>query len=92
MIDLTVDALACARLVRLAQSDLILEHPREALRAWLARSRANQAGELLDCPWCLAIWTGAAVVIARRVAPRAWQPVARVLAVAMIAGAIADRA
>ena len=68
------DALATARLVR------------------LARSRARQAGELLDCPWCLAIWTGLGVVVARRAAPRAWQPVARVLAVAMIAGAIADRA
>ena len=86
------DALATARLVRLAQSDLILEQPREALRARLARSRARQAGELLDCPWCLAIWTGLGVVVARRVAPRAWQPVARVLAVAFIAGAIADRA
>jgi hypothetical protein len=35
---------------------------------------------LLTCRWCAGIWIAAAVTTARAVAPRAWEPVARGLA------------
>jgi len=35
---------------------------------------------LLTCRWCAGIWIAAAVTTARAVAPRAWDPVARGLA------------
>lgn len=31
---------------------------------------------LVTCRWCMGVWVGAAVVVARRVAPRVWAPVA----------------
>jgi hypothetical protein len=36
--------------------------------------------ELLTCRWCVSVWVALGVVVARRVAPRAWRPVAVVLA------------
>lgn len=44
--------------------------------------------ELLGCPWCAGFWISIGVVAARRVVPRAWDPVARVLATSAIAGII----
>jgi hypothetical protein len=35
---------------------------------------------LLTCRWCAGIWIAAAVTTARTVAPRAWEPLARGLA------------
>jgi hypothetical protein len=35
---------------------------------------------LVTCRWCAGVWIAAAVTAARLVAPRAWQPVARGLA------------
>jgi len=35
---------------------------------------------LLTCRWCAGMWIAAAVTMARVVAPRAWEPVARGLA------------
>lgn len=45
----------------------------------------------ITCPWCLGVWVAAGVVIARRVAPRVWDPVARLLALSAIAGAASTR-
>lgn len=44
---------------------------------------------LLRCRWCVSVWLGFGVVVARRVAPRAWGPVARALAFSQVAGVVA---
>lgn len=44
---------------------------------------------LITCPWCAGVWVGAGVVVVRAVAPRAWRPVARMLAVSEAAGLLA---
>lgn len=45
---------------------------------------------LITCRWCAGIWIAGGVVLARSVAPRAWEPVAKGLAfsagAALIAG------
>ncbi len=43
---------------------------------------------LVGCPWCLAVWVGLAVALARRAAPRLWDPVARGLALSYLAAVI----
>lgn len=41
---------------------------------------------LLTCPWCAGTYVALGVVLARRLVPRAWQPVARLFAVGAVAG------
>lgn len=85
---LVVDVLATWRLVRLVQRDTITRAPRQAVLLWATnptpdgtRAQAGWVADLLDCPWCLAVW--AALVV--RLLPR-W--VRRLLAVAAVAGAL----
>lgn len=83
--DMALDALAAYRLTRLITEDRITETPRDALRqhgGWL--------GELVSCPWCIGVWAAGGVILARRLAPRVWEPAAEVLAVAAVVGLLAD--
>ena len=56
---------------------------------------APLVADLLRCSWCLAVWCAGLVVVARAVAPRVWDPIARVLALSYVAAVVemtADRA
>lgn len=44
---------------------------------------------LATCRWCAGVWVAGAVVAARRLAPRWWQPVAEVAVVAAAAALLA---
>lgn len=44
---------------------------------------------LLTCRWCAGMWVAAFVVLARRVAPRAWKPLRDVLVFSAAAGLLA---
>ena len=44
---------------------------------------------LVTCRWCAGVWIGAGVVAARRLAPRAWQPLAEALSLAAAAALVA---
>lgn len=50
---------------------------------------APKIATLVTCRWCAGVWIGAGVVAARRLAPRAWQPVAEALSLAAAAALIA---
>lgn len=78
-----VDALAVARLTRLATRDSITHPLRRA-----AIVRSDLADDLLSCPWCVSIWMAGAVITARVTVPRLWSPVAQLLAASEIAGLI----
>ena len=41
---------------------------------------------LLTCPWCAGMWVALGVVVARRLAPRLWSPLARALGMSAAAG------
>jgi hypothetical protein len=87
-----VDALATARLTRLLTQDSITEPFRVRVeRAEGAGHLPLGAGEFVSCPWCVGVWVSAAVATARRVAPRAWNVAAGVLACAEVAGLLAAR-
>lgn len=85
-----VDSLATFRLTRLAVEDEITSPLREAV--WKRYDVSDtKIGYFLTCPWCVSIWVGAGVVVARRVAPAAWEPVAAILAGSAVTGMIASR-
>lgn len=66
--------------------DIAISNPE---RDWpTLHRRAPRAAHLLGCRWCVAVWCSVAVVCARRVAPRVWEPCARVLAYSYTAGAL----
>jgi hypothetical protein len=48
--------------------------------------------ELLECPWCMGVYVAGFVFVARRVAPRAWTPLARVLALSATTGLLTKAA
>ena len=85
---LATDAAAAYRLTRLVTTDTITE----PMRDWVANRAPNgRVDTLVNCPWCTGVWVGFAVQVARTVAPRAWSPVARALALAAIAGVAGAR-
>jgi hypothetical protein len=100
--DLAVDVLAAARLTRLITTDTVpvVRRSREWIRRRsdyaVARGRDDTvwtaAAELVGCPWCVSIWTAVLVTGCRRLAPRWWAVIGRLLAVAALAGAAAAAA
>lgn len=78
------DALACYRLTRLATRDLITEPLRREAKA------VPFLGALLECAWCCSAWSAFGVVVFRRLAPKAWEPVAQALAFSAVTGLIAE--
>lgn len=88
--DLIVDALATARLTRLAVEDRI---PVGWLRDRILRAADEDSGglgsasklaELVSCSWCTGLWVSAGVLVVRRY--RWWRPIALALAFSEVAG------
>ena len=82
---MAVDVAATYRLVRLIQVDSIFEKQREQL---IIKYGDRKIAELLTCPWCLGVHVGAAVALARAIAPRIWGIAAAGLASSAGAGVI----
>jgi hypothetical protein len=83
---LLVDALATYRLVKLVRDDRITEPAREAVEARHGGPEQSKVTYLLNCPWCLSIYAGAALTLARRRWPVATALVARPLALSALTG------
>lgn len=85
MIREVTDTLACFRLTKLAIDDEITKPWRDRI---LERHPPadTKLGYWLTCPWCFSATAGAFIVLARRLAPRAWQPLAQVLAMSAMTG------
>jgi len=93
----SIDALATYRLTRLIVEDEITAPIRDRVRHAAMRSVdspgvAAKVNTLLSCPWCVGWWVSCGVVVARRVAPRAWSPVAAALAFSAVTGILASNA
>lgn len=87
---LVVDTLATYRIARLVTEDEIAAPMRQWV--WDRHDPAeSKIGYLFTCPWCVSIWVGAAVVVARRASPTTWEPVARMLTASAVSGMIASR-
>ncbi len=88
-----IDVLAAFRLTRLVTEDAITEGLRERVMAEAYRKPGGvgaKVHKLVECPWCAGFWISAGVVAARTLAPKAWQPVAVVLATSGAVGLIAE--
>lgn len=90
-VEVVVDAVAVHRLTHLLQRDEVwpVRELRERFEAWAGESRW---ADLSTCPWCLSMHVAAVVAVARRVFPRAWPVVARVLVSSAVAGHLAHLA
>lgn len=66
----------------------VIEFDSWADRVGWDRDAAPKRATLLLCPWCVGVWVGFGVMIARRVTPRLWSPVARALALGAAAGLV----
>lgn len=89
---LVVDALACYRLVKLVRDDRITEPARQAVRDRHGPPEQSKVSYLLDCPWCLSIYFGAALSLGRRRWPSAVDMVVRPLALSAATGLVTQHA
>lgn len=80
-----VDIAATWRLVHLLQQDEL--PPLPVLRDKLIDKAGDRAwGDLVTCPFCASFWVAIGVLVARRLFPRAWPLLARVLAASLVTG------
>lgn len=84
--NLVVDGLACYRLVKLIRDDLVAEPLRRAVIERQGPPEKSKASYLLTCPWCLSVYFGAALTLARRGWPNGAEVVSRTLALSALAG------
>jgi hypothetical protein len=90
LLGLIVDSLATFRLTKLVNDDEITADLRDKL---LERFHPDETkiGYLITCPWCVSIWAGGAVALARELAPRQWNVAASALAFSAITGLAAEK-
>lgn len=81
-----VDALAAYRLTMLATRDDLTE----PLRGLVDERRHPVLADFVECPWCVGMYVAGLVVVARRIAPRWWGPVATALAYSGVTGFLAE--
>ncbi len=86
LIGLLIDSLATYRLVKLVRDDRITEPVREAVVENHGPPEQSQISYLVNCPWCLSFYFGAALTLGRLRFPRATEGVARVFAVSALTG------
>lgn len=91
MTDLALDALAVFRISRLLTDDAILDAPRSRYVDRMTERGHENLAYLATCGWCVSAHVAFGVVVARRLFPLAWSPVARALAFSAVAGILSER-
>lgn len=92
---LIVNALASYRLTRLWTRDWLPPLPR--VRQYVidrlneGRDSEHPGTKLVDCPWCIGFWIGAAVTAIMSATPHWWPVVAVPLAFSAVTGQLASR-
>lgn len=96
---LVLDGLAVYRITRLIVKDTFppVKRVREAVETWAIQPAQRRSpieghalGELVSCPHCMGFWVAAAVVAARLVAPRWWDPIGKAFALAGVVSLVAE--
>jgi hypothetical protein len=79
-------AAATARLTKLVTDDEIARPFRDAVIAWSEKPGSGalrkRAGYLVDCPWCVSMWAGGAVLASSRFRVGRWLTAAGALSMA----------
>lgn len=76
-------------LTALADHGLHWDVPGDAQQLVEIDQAPPKLAELVTCRWCAGVWVAAGVVAARALAPEAWRPVAKLLALSCAAPLIA---
>ena len=63
----------------------VIEEPATALELVESLEDPPKLARLITCRWCAGVWIAGGVVAARRLAPRAWDPVATAMALSAAA-------
>jgi hypothetical protein len=92
VLDLVVDTLASYRLTKLIRDDMITEPFRESVYSRFGPPGESKVSYLVNCPWCMSIWFGVALALARRQRLAAAQVVARGLALSALTGLLNQKA
>lgn len=91
-LDLALDALASYRLTKLVRDDMITQPLRDAVEQRHGPPDRSRVTYLLNCPWCLSVYFGLALALARGRLPGFTRVVSRALAVSALTGLLAERA
>lgn len=86
---IVVNLLAAYRIICLVQTDSITLPLRERFVKAAKYTRYEWLTPLTSCPWCLSIWVGGLVLAGNAWGGFIWWSLARILAVAAIAGFMA---
>lgn len=89
--DLATDGLAAWRLTHLVTADVFppVEHAREQIMGRFGPD--SPVSYLVTCPYCVGVWAGLAIAVARKVAPRQWRWLSQALAFATVAALIEEK-
>ena len=90
MLEDIVDALAVHRLTKLVIDDKITEDLRNKVYEKYGEPADSKISYLTTCPWCVSMYLGLGVVVARTVAPKAWRPLSYALAFSSFTGWIEE--
>lgn len=90
LLDVATDVLAVHRLTRLIVEDEITSDLRNK---WYDKHDpgTTKLGYLVSCPWCMSMYVAAGAVVARKVAPNLWGPLASALAMSSVVGLMSKR-
>lgn len=83
------DVLAVFRLTKLVNDDEIFADVRDKLLDRFP-PESTKLGYFVSCPWCVSVSMGAAVVLARELAPGPWGLAARALSFSAVTGLVAE--
>jgi hypothetical protein len=92
VLDLLTDSLASYRLTKLIRDDFITQPLRDAVYERSGPPHRSKLSYLVNCPWCLSIYFGFILALARRRAPGLATVVSRSLAVSALTGLLAEKA
>lgn len=81
-LDLLVDVLAAWRLTHFIIADAFPPVDRARQKVMMFFGPDSSVTYLVQCPYCVGVYAGAAVTVARMVAPRVWRRAGWALAVA----------
>lgn len=91
VLELVVDTLASYRLTKLIKDDFITAPLRDAVEENAGPPDRSKLSYLVHCPWCLSIYFGFGLTVARRLAPGPTDLAARGLALSALTGLISQR-
>jgi hypothetical protein len=87
---LVVDALAAYRVVKLVRDDRVFEPVRLRVLHRHGPPERSRLSYLMNCPWCLSFYAGAALTLSRSRWPRATEALARTFAISAVTGLVSQ--